>query len=99
MLVSLPRGRRMASIDERARLRARFRLMRRRARRRFGWAVVFSIVSAATATLMDWAGVPTGLGPPPPFPQHLSELWWHLPLYAAIGFVVVLLWPWRDPGE
>jgi hypothetical protein len=45
--------------------------------------------------LMEWAGFRSKLevwGDP----QPLADVWWHVPLYAALFFLFGVFFPWRQ---
>ena len=81
-------------------LKARWRLMRRRFKKRLRPAIALSLIFAGIATTLDWIGF---LGGPLGSyhrtrieqPHSLSEIWWHFFAFAGFCFALGMLWPFR----
>jgi hypothetical protein len=63
-----------------------------RVRRRLTYALITAMMFGTLAVVTMWLGLPTRYRPVN-YGRPLSEIWWYFPVYAAIGFVLVLLWP------
>jgi hypothetical protein len=58
------------------------------------FALIAAVMGGTLSVLWAWLGLPSRLKPWN-YARPLSEIWWYFPLYAAIGFVLVLLMPSR----
>jgi hypothetical protein len=56
-------------------------------RERIGLALVLG----SLAFFVDWAGYDR-LNPSLFHPKAVTQVWWHLPLWLGVSFIVTLLW-------
>ena len=62
-----------------------------RIRLRAPYALV-ALVVGALPVIGEWLGLPTKWNPAP-LPRPLTEIWWHLPVFAAAIFLFILVLP------
>ncbi len=77
-----------------ARASARLRLIKWRWRRHRRRAAAIALCFAFAVFCLELAGYRKFVVWNDPRP--LSEVWWHFPVWTAVFFAVLLLWPWRD---